>query len=392
MTPPAVATPAPVTVTRQSAPPVSQPYSTARASANWTLDALAHSMASAAGSAAPARGNASNAARHRSWMRSSVGPRPRITSSLVTRTTSIPTSRSSLSRTRSASGSCSGPSSSTVNGWAAGWQNRKSHRRAPEPSPRPAASRSVSSGACGVNQCPASGPRASGTHLVRNTASASLSTSASVPPGVPSKDGSSVNTRFLRACARIVSALAVRASFSFSLFQPTSCESSPSSATWPVKPPALSAARSTPSVASGVRPRRRTLISRLLVNRASAVPSSGRPELDSTSVWHSTLRKRFAFARWRWRTPGSEPMETYSAAKPGRNGAFSLHSTGRPSIRRFAGGPGGPPGLGFLPASGQSAGRGRRSRRVGWGSSVAMPGGGEVARVVRVFRMGPREL
>ena len=101
------------------------------------------------------------------------------------------------------------------------------------------------------------------------------------------------------------------------------------------------------------------------MNRASAVPSSDRLRFDSTSVWHSTLRKRFAFARWRWRTPGSEPMETYSAAKPGRSGAFSVHSTGR---------------------------RGCRSRRVDWGSSGAMPGGGEVARVVRVFRMGLREL
>ena len=57
VTPPAAAAPAPVTVTRQSAPPVSQPYSTARASANWTLDALAHSMASVASSLWPADGN-----------------------------------------------------------------------------------------------------------------------------------------------------------------------------------------------------------------------------------------------------------------------------------------------------------------------------------------------
>ena len=45
VTPPEAAAPAPVTVTRQSVPPVNQPYSTARASANWTLEARAVSEA-----------------------------------------------------------------------------------------------------------------------------------------------------------------------------------------------------------------------------------------------------------------------------------------------------------------------------------------------------------
>ena len=64
--------------------------------------------------------------------------------------------------------------------------------------------------------------------------------------------------------------------------------------------------------------------------------------------------------------PGSEPMETYSAAKPGRRGAFSVHSTGRSSFLPVSGRSEAPrtpePAAGRSGLVGRDAGRGRGSR------------------------------